>query len=377
MTDKTPISGIAEPPFDKVREVFAQNFADDLELGANFCVFVDGAPVVNLIGGYAGRAHETVWSEETIVAVYSSGKAVLALLTAQEVSNGALDYDAPVAAYWPEFAAAGKETITVAEVMSHQAGLSGLSEEMPPADWLDWEKICRRIETQAPLWPPRTASGYSPQLFGFIVGEVLRRATGRSVHDLVTELSAGSGELSLYCGLGENEMARAAYIRKPPSPPDLGVLNEYTQIAFLNPWSAPARVRHEDWMAAEIPASNMHANAAALAGALYPLANKGRRVDGAQMISSSVLEEALRERISGDDLVLPFHLSWAAGLMRNINGHFGPNPSAFGHAGFGGSCVMVDPENGLSAAYVMNRLSPHLAGDPRAVRLLDAVYEAL
>jgi CubicO group peptidase (beta-lactamase class C family) len=376
MPDAIPISGFALAPFEAAREAFAQNFADDLELGANFAVMIDGRAVVDLRGGYADRARQTPWSESTIAAIFSSGKAVLALLVAREVSRGAMRYDTPVAEYWPEFAAHGKDAITVADVMSHQAGLVGISEEMQPDEWLDWEKICRRIENQPPLYPPGSANGYSPQLFGFVLGEALRRAAGRPVRDLVREMSAARG-LQLYCGLSPEEMTRAAYMRKPPAAPDLGPLNEFKEIAFLKPWSAPARVSHEDWMAAEIPASNMHADALSLARIVYPFANDGNEPDGDAVIDPAVLEEALRERISGDDLVLPFHLSWCAGLMRNINRHFGPNPSAFGHAGFGGSCVIVDPANRLSAAYVMNRMSPHLVGDPRALSLLDAVYRAL
>lgn len=376
MSDAIPISGFALAPFEAAREAFARNFADDLELGANFALFVDGEAVVNLYGGYADRARQTPWSEETIAGIFSSGKAVLALLIAREVSNGVIGYDAPVAQYWPQFAAAGKQTITIAEVMSHQAGLVGLAEEMPPGEWLDWEAICKRIENQAPLFPPGSAHGYSPQLFGFILGEALRRVTGRSVGDLLGDFRTRDG-LQLYCGLPREQMQRVAYMKKPTSAPDLGPLNEYKRVAFLRPWSAPARVSPEDWMAAEIPASNMHADALSLARMVYPFANSGIEPGGERMIEPAILDEAFRERISGDDLVLPFHLSWCAGLMRNINRHFGPNPAAFGHAGYGGSCVIVDPANRLSAAYVMNRMSPHLVGDPRALRLLGAVYAAL
>jgi CubicO group peptidase (beta-lactamase class C family) len=177
--------------------------------------------------------------------------------------------------------------------------------------------------------------------------------------------------------MNADEAARAAYMPKPPKAPDLGAMNEYKQAAFLKPWSAPGKVSREAWMAAELPASNMHADALSLAKIVHPLANEGRDVSGAAVLSGDAIDAALAERIRGDDLVLPFHLSWSAGLMRNINRHFGPNENAFGHAGFGGSCVVADPENNLTAAYVMNKMSPYLVGDPRAVRLLDAVYASL
>ncbi|MEX0643802.1 MAG: serine hydrolase domain-containing protein [Parvularculaceae bacterium] len=370
-----PISGIAPAPFDGVRAAFELNFAEDLELGAHFSAVIDGELVVNLIGGYADREREKPWAEDTIACVFSSGKAAITLLVARAVSDGILDYGAPVADYWPEFAENGKEEITLADVMSHQAGLCGFSDEMPPEDWLDWEKICTRIAAIAPLWPPRSASGYSPQLFGFIVGEILRRTTGRGIAQMLREDFAAAG-LSVYCGMGEAEIGRAAYMPKPPRAPDLGQLTELKRIAFLKPWSAPGKVAREAWMAAEIPSSNIHSDAIALAEIVQPLANGGF-FRGKRIVSSAAIGEALAELIRGDDLVLPFHLSWTAGLMRNINGHFGPSATAFGHAGFGGSCAMVDPANRLSAAYVMSKMSPYLVGDPRPVRLLAALYDAL
>jgi CubicO group peptidase (beta-lactamase class C family) len=225
----------------------------------------------------------------------------------------------------------------------------------------------------APLFQPRSASGYGPQTFGFIAGEALRRATGRGVARALRE---DFGDVDLHCGLTADEMARAAPMTKPPQPADFGVLTEVKRVAFLKPWSAPGNVSREAWMAAEIPSSNMHATARALAEMATPFADRGRW-RGVEIIDSATLDAACRERIAGDDLVLPFRLSWAAGFMRNINGHFGPSPGAFGHAGFGGSMVMFDPERRLSAAYVMNKMSPHLVGDPRALRLMQALYGAL
>ena len=369
-------AGAVAPDFEGVGEAFAENFDAGLELGACFSVIIGGETVVDMRGGHSDRARETLWTDETLACVYSSGKAVLALLIAREVSAGRLEYDAPVAAVWPEFAAAGKENITLAEALSHQAGLCGFSEEMPPETWLDWDAICAKLAAMAPLWPPGTANGYHPQTFGFIAGEILRRVTGKTAGALIADI-AGTHGLSLYCGMGEAEIARAAYMPKPPKAPDLGPMSDLKRYAFLKPWSAPAKVSREAWMAAELPASNMHADARSLAAFAHPLANGGKDVAGAQVLSASAMEAAFEERIRGDDLVLPFDLSWSAGLMRNINRHFGPNENAFGHAGFGGSCVVIDPENNLTAAYVMSKMSPYLVGDPRAVRLIDAVYAAL
>lgn len=371
------IEGRADAPFEGVRGAFQANFDDGLELGANFAVCVEGRIVVDLYGGFADKAREAPWTDETIACVYSSGKSVMAFLIARAVSEGSLSFDAPVADYWPEFAAQGKERIRVGELLSHQGGLCGFADPMPPEDWLDWNAITTRLAAMAPLWPPGSASGYHPQTFGFLSGELLRRVAGKTPGEIIRGDFAEARGLNIACGMRPDEITRAAYMPKPPRAPDLGDLNVYTRIAFLKPWSAPAKVSREAWMAAELPASNMHANARALVEIVHPFANEGRD-RGAESLSSDAIDAALEERIRGDDLVLPFNLSWtASGLMRNTNRHFGPNPNAFGHAGFGGSCVVVDPQNRLSAAYVMSKMSPHLAGDPRALRLLDAVYAGL
>ena len=367
-------SGALGAAFGSVGDAFFENFADHDEIGACFSATIDGETVVDIRGGWRERKQETPWTDETIACVYSTGKAVLAQLVACEVSKGRLDYAAPVAQYWPEFAARGKEAITLGEALSHQGGLVAFPAGTPPETYIDWNAACAIIADMAPLWPPGTANGYHPQTFGFIVGEVLRRVTGKTVGELLRALQPNT---DVYCGLSPTEMTRTAQMQKPPRPPDLGEITELKELAFLSASSAPTRVSRDAWMAAEIPASNMHANALSLARLLSPLANNGVGPDGNQLIEPSALENAFRGRIRGDDLVLPFDLSWAAGLMRNINHHFGPNEKALGHAGFGGSCIVIDPENRLTAAYVMNKMSPYLVGDPRALRLINAVYDAL
>ena len=364
--------GWLDAEFEPVGQAFAENFAEELELGACVAVMVDGELVVDIRGGFTDRKKETPWAEDTLSCVYSSGKAVLTFLVARAVSNGQLEYDVPVARYWPEFAQAGKEEITVAQVMSHQAGLCAIAEEIEPALWLDWDAITGILAAMKPLWPPGSANGYHPQTFGFLAGELLRRVTGKSVGAHLRDTG-----LQIFCGMGEDEMARAAYMPKPPKVPDLGELTELKRLAFLSKWSSTARVSRAAWMAAEIPASNMHADARSLAQIVHPLTNRGLGMDGDPILDEEAISAALKERIHGADLVLPFDLSWSAGVMRNTNYHYGPNDNAFGHAGFGGSAVLIDPENRLTAAYVMNKMSPYLVGDPRHRRLFNAIYDCL
>jgi CubicO group peptidase (beta-lactamase class C family) len=376
MSDGIDIAGRTAPGFEPVIDAFRANFAAGEELGAGFSAFHDGALVVDIWAGFADRDRVVPWTEGTLACVFSSGKAVIAALIAAAASRGNLAYDRPVADYWPEFAASGKDGVTIAMALSHQAGLCGFPDEMPPEEWLDWDKICARLAAQGPLWPPGSAAGYHPQTFGFIAGEILRRVEGRTIGALLRDDFAARG-VDIHCGLGAAEIERAAEMTKPPRAPTHRRNSRYTEIAFLKPWSAPARVSRAAWMAAEIPASNMHATARGLAEAVHPLANGGRDAGGARVIEPAALDAALRPRIAGPDLVLPFDVSWTAGLMRNFDGVFGPSWTALGHAGFGGSAAMIDPDRRLSAAYVMNKMSPALVGDRRAVRLFEALARCL
>lgn len=372
VTENIDIKGSIAPGFEKVTDAFVANFAGGGELGARFCAIRDGETLVDIWAGFADRGKSVPWSDETLCTLFSSGKAAMATLVAETVSDGALDYERPIARDWPEFAAEGKGDITLAMALSHQAGLCGFPHEMAPSDWIDHDVIAARLAAMAPLWPPGTASGYHPQTIGYIVNELMRRASGRSIGAALRAKG-----YDIHCGLAPAEIERVAEMTKPSSAPVHRHESEMTKIAFLTPWAAAGKVSREAWLAAEIPASNMHATAKALAQIVHPLANGGVDTTGARVISEKALAAALASRIKGEDLVLPFNLDWTAGLMRNANGHFGPSASAFGHAGFGGSAVMIDPAKKLSAAYVMNKMSPSLAGDARAVALFEALDASL
>ena len=366
----SPPEGHCAPGWEGVRDRLAESLDAGDDLGASVCAMVDGEAVVDVWGGYQDRAKTLPWTRDTICCVYSSGKAVLSALVLRAVSEGALDYDAPVSRTWPDFAAHGKD-VTLAQAMSHQSGVVGFAEEVDPAIWLDWDRCCAALADEAPLWPPGTASGYGPQSFGYVVGEVLRRATGRTYGQHLRALRLG-----IHCGLSLSEATRAAPMAKPPRAPDLGVIDAPTRAAFLQPWSSPSGVSRKDWAAAEIPASNTHATARGLAEVMQGYA--AGRVAGAAWAEEAAREAGWAERIAGPDKVLPFELSWCAGLMRETReGAFGGSPTAIGHYGFGGSCVMADPATGLSFAYVPNKMSSVLVGDPRARALLLAVRAAL
>lgn len=370
----TDIQGHVSPRYAAVREAFAANFAEGQELGARFALIEDGELVVDLWGGFADRDRTRPFDARTLAPIFSTTKALAALMIARLVDQGRLAYDQTVASVWPEFGKAGKDRITVEQALSHQDGLSGLTEPMDPALWFDWDAACARIAAMAPLWPPGTASGYHPTTFGFIAGEIFRRVDGRTIGRALREDLAGPFGLDLWIGLPDAEHGRVAEMVRPKGLPKFGPPNEALRAAFLTPWASPGGRGSGDWRRAEFPSANGHATAEALARLFGALARDGW-LDGEMILSPALIAEATRERIRGRDLVLPFEISWAAGFMRNDPVKiWGPGEATFGHAGWGGSCVFVDPERRLAGAYVMNRQSTELIGDPRARRLIEAAY---
>ncbi len=371
------IRGLCPPWFEAVRDAFAANFAEDRELGARFALAMDGEIVIDLMAGWADRAMTHPFDETTLTPVFSTTKAVAGLMVARLVGQGRLTYETRVADLWPAFAEAGKGELTVAQVLSHQAGLCGLEGPMVSADWFDWDLICTRLADMTPLWPPGTASGYHPVTFGYLAGEIFARVDGRSLGTALREDLAGPLDLDLWIGLPDSEHGRVAQVRRPPAMPDLGEITAPRRLAFLTKWATPGGVDEGLARRFEIPSANCHATAPALARLMAILACDGR-LDGQAVLPPGLAREAGAERISGPDLVLPYDMSWGAGFIRNQGlGIYGPGRETFGHSGWGGSCAFADPERGLSGAYIMNRQSAELIADSRARRLIEAAYSAL
>jgi CubicO group peptidase (beta-lactamase class C family) len=229
----------------------------------------------------------------------------------------------------------------------------------------------------APLWPPGTASGYHPITFGYIAGEIFRRVDGRTMGKALRQDLGDPFGLDLWIGLPDAEFDRVAGLQRPTALPDFGERNPATEAAFLTPWSSPGGRDQAEWRRAEIPSANGIATAHSLARLMGALADGGR-LDGTEILKPQTIAEAARERIRGPDLVLPFVMSWGAGFMRNeTEKPWGPAMQSFGHSGWGGSCAFADPERRLGGAYVMNRQSTVLLGDPRPKRLIETAYAAL
>ena len=376
---KTPFSLRNAAGFDPVREAFIKNFSDFEEHAAGFAVYKDGERLIDFVGGWADRKKTEALTRDHLIAVFSSGKAMATLAIAWLAEEDRLGLDQEVRSFWPEFDRFGKGHLTVAQVMSHQSGLSGISNpEWTPADWYDWNKTIAELERQEPLWDPGTASGYGPITFGFLAGEIARRTDhdGRNIGRILREEISDRFDLDIWIGLPESEHERCADMIKPRTLAEFGEINAATRAAFLQKWSSPGGHGPRIWRMAELAGSNCHGTADSLAKAMSLFINGS--LNNMPFLSEDIREGVRKTRISGPNLVLPFDVDFASGVMKNHpNYFFGPNAETIGHSGWGGSCVFADPESGLSGAYVMTRQENSLLGDQRPRNLIDAVYACL
>ncbi|MBA4800563.1 MAG: beta-lactamase family protein [Euryhalocaulis sp.] len=373
------IKGHVAPGFEPAAEAFAKNFEDGLEAGASFAAQAGGETVIDIWAGTAVTKVDKPWSENTLAPVFSTGKAVTALVIASLAERGLIDYDAPLADLWPDFAQHGKGEITIAQALSHQAGVPGFREEMDPADWFDMDGIAAKLAAEQPFWEPGTQSGYHAITFGIIAQEIARRSDGRTIGTILREDFAEPNGLDLIIGTPEAEHERVAAMEKPKGYPDFGKVGPETRAAFLQPWSSPGRRGSAAWRESEFPAANCHATARSLAEFMNLIARRGR-LGGTGVLSDETFAAMTKERIHGPDRVLPFDIAWAAGLTLNRPDEadwFGPGEQAAGHYGFGGSCAFGDPEREIAAAYVMNQQGRVLVGDERPRRIIRALYGAL
>jgi CubicO group peptidase (beta-lactamase class C family) len=368
-------SGFVAAGFGPVREAFEANFEEGRELGAGFAAWLGDELIIDLVGGKADRKAEAAWDGNTLCPVFSTTKPVAALVIAWLVDRGLVDYDAPLARYWPEFGAEGKEATTVAEALSHQGGVPGFPDPIDPDLWLDPPGLSAVLAKLQPMWRVGEGSGYHPLTWGYIAGELAHRVSGRTLGTILREEICGPLRIDFWIGTPDALHPRCAQMQKPGQPTQFGEKNEALKAAFLTPWSAPTRGGPE-WRRAEIPAANGHGGAQAVARLYSAYALKGR-IGETRLFSAATWDALTRERVSGVDRILPGRVNLAAGVMRNDRLLYGPNPQTLWHSGWGGSGAFGDPGTGLSAAYVMNRQGSHLLEDARRQRLVETLYACL
>lgn len=381
MSTPDSVRGTCNPEFSAVRDAFAAGFADGHEIGASLAVEVDGKPVLDLWGGFTNSERTSAWERDTIACSFSCTKGLAALALLMLVDRGVVDLDAPVAKWWPEFGAEGKDTILVRWLLTHEAGLSAISRPMPFGSLSDWDAMTDALAAEVPAWEPGTAHGYHGVTFGHLVGEVLRRADGRTIGAFLQDEIAAPLAIDCFLGLPEREETRTAemsidLVEDAPTffshwktdglgpksfgnPPDCNVIEHTNSRAFR---------------AAEIPAANAHTNARALARIYGALGN-------GDILSPALVAEAGRIHVDGHDLVMDLPSRFGLGFeitMPEGEFSFGPGARSFGHNGSGGSLGFLDPEAGVAFGYVMNQMQwTTRRDDKRWFPILDALYAAI
>jgi CubicO group peptidase (beta-lactamase class C family) len=386
------VSGDTAPGFEGVRESFAANLAGGQEIGAAVSAYLNGRKVVDLWGGIADPADGRAWERDTLQVVYSTTKAVTAACALLLAQRGELDLDAPVAEYWPEFAAHGKDRIPVRWLLTHQAGLPTLDHPITRAEAIAWDPMVEALAAQRPSWEPGAEHGYHGLTFGWLVGEVVRRVSGRSIGTYLAEEIAAPLGLDLWIGLPKSEHHRVS--RVIAVPPDLDALARIdlnalpepvrdVMAAYADPTSLTARslltlitppLDHNDpaEQSAEMPSTGGICTARALARFYAALIGE---VDGQRILTADTVAAATAQRAAGVDRILRVPVRIGTGFGLPTPDAFWYTPTAFGFPGYGGSLGFADPSTGLAFGYVMNHVQEGVP-DRRAANLLEAIRSA-
>ena len=381
------VHGEVAPGFERVKDAFAANFEHNGEVGAACSVYHRGEKVVDLWGGVADVESGRPWTEDSIVLVASSTKGATAICANLLVQRGELDLDAPVARYWPEFAAGGKQDIPVRWLLSHQVGLPVLDEALAIEDFLAWEPPVQALAAQSPAWVPGTTHGYHAITYGWLVGEVVRRISGKSLGKFFADEVARPLGLDFWIGLPAAERHRvSSVIEVDLEDPDIEPKGERAAemlAAATTPKSyltkeqttTPLDISAPEFLAAELPAATGVTDARSLARMYASLVGDG--VDGVRLFTDETVSAASAPQADGPDEVMGIRSRFGAGFFLYIEGSNMIQDGAFGHGGAGGSIGFADPKAGIGFGYVMNKMQMVGDDDPRTVSLAQAVHDSL
>jgi CubicO group peptidase (beta-lactamase class C family) len=377
--DQRMIEGFTAKKFEAVQTAFAANFADGHDVGASVAIVHQGEIVVDLWGGYTDATKTQEWQRDTLINVWSTTKTMTALCVLMLADQGSLDVDAPVAKYWPEFAANGKENVLVRHVMAHTAGLPGWDEPMTAETLYDWDKTCANLAAQAPWWTPGDGSGYHAISQGYLAGEIVRRVSGKTLGTFFAEQVAGPLGADFHIGTNQAQDHRVIPVIPPPSGAIDAALQGIGGIALRalgNPKMNAETSATIPWRRAEIPAAGGHGNARSVAIAQSAVSHGGTSI-GRRLLTDGATDVIFREQCNGTDRVLLTPLRHGIGWGLPNEAVPLPNEKCCWWGGWGGSLVVNDLENGLTFAYVMNRMLEGTSGDNRAGSLLMSMYMSL
>ncbi len=388
MSSDIEVKGYTDPKFEAIRDVFKENFNDFNEFGASFAVFFDNKLVVDIWGGYSNSEKTQQWNKDSIAKVYSTNKIITSICALILVDKDLLDLDAPVAKYWPEFAQSGKEKLSVRNLFSHSAGLPVFDEKITVEDLKNWDKIVNILAKQKPMWEPGTKCGYHGSTMYFLLGELVRRISGKPINKFFREEIAEPFNIDYHIMLPEKFRANRADMIPPKIP--LGVLvwdesidrNSY----FFKVWSNPdlKNVHDNDLIWLDIETRGF-GNARSVVKIGSIIANGGF-LDGVQILKPETIAKSIEEQIFDTDLVLGTKVRYGLGWGLKNDFHSLPSPNTAYWGGMGGSSLIMDLDNKMSIAYVMNKMrrqpldetrKNRYTTDSRGNRLVKKIYELL
>lgn len=374
------IHGRCDSRFDAMREIMSANIDSGADVGASAAVMLDGELVVDIWGGWVDAERSAPWQEHTLTNVWSSTKTQMALCALMLADRGQLDLDAPVATYWPEFAQNGKGGVLVKHLMSHTSGVSGWDQPVTVADIYDWDASTAKLAAQAPWWEPGTASGYHALNQGHLVGEVIRRITGKKLGEFFRDEVAGPLGVDFHIGLAESDFGRVSnVIPPPPLPVDFTQLDPNMVVVktFTGPAPGAEASWTKEWRQADIGAANGHGNARSLAIPQSAISNGGV-VNGVRLLSRATIDRIFEVQAEGIDQVLMVPSKFGIGYgLPTESMPFVPDRRVCVWGGWGGSLVINDLDNRMTITYVMNRMESGLVGDQRGSALVGAALAAV
>lgn len=390
------VQGTCDPQFSEVKTLFEQFIASGEELGASVTVNIGGKNVVDIWGGFKDTERTQPWESDTIANVFSMTKLIVAFSVLLLVDRGLLSLDDKVAKHWPEFAQNGKQDIRVRHILSHTSGVAGWDQQLSLEDICDNDKMTSLLEKQAPWWEPGTQSGYHSFSFGYLLGELIRRVSGKSLGRFVAEDVAGPLGADFYIGVrpGEVDVTRVSDVVPPPvapplSGPGMGADSVGYRV-FINPPMQAAFANSDAFRRAELGAGNGHTNARGTADILSVVSLRGVTPKGERFMSAATVDEIFQEQVRNVDLVVPVGgdrpLRWGVGAALTGPGTavdwlpfyddaVGGGVCTWG--GFGGSIAVMDTKRGMTITYVMNRMENVGLGSDRTRAYIAAAYRAV
>jgi len=366
------INGYCEEKYNPIKKIFKDYFLNNQEIGASFAVYKEGKPLINLWGGFQNKENKK-WEENTIVNVFSATKGIYEIITSILIDKNIIDLEKPVSYYWDAFKKNNKSEIKLKHILSHQSGLYRFKEKITQQDLLDWNKIISILENQEPDHKPGEKTYYHAKTHGFLIGEIIKRITKKSLGELVFELLSSKLKLDFFIGTPANQLSNIAFLYQDETENKISPGFN----AFNNPEHEINFYNKKDWQIAEVPSMNGHGNARSIAK-IYDVFVNDLILEKNILLSRPSIKKCLTESTNRIDQNLMVPIRWSdVGLILRGGWLFGKNKESFGHNGWGGSLGFADPVLGIGVAYVTNKINPTMGSDQRIINLLKKFYETI